>query len=301
LIVAAMSEGALQQLTRAAQIEEERGSSRFIADFPQPWPGFRDEAHVHLREVFVSRAERRRARGEGHAQTVRRVDQTDDGPVVNERKAVDALTEGDLTRIKNPDRNAATIASLREWIRAGKPKDRRPLSPKGDPIAKVRLTTTKKVDVLVREGVAERGEMVRVDVFRKKNKREAWEYYLVPIYPHQVFDAKDWPLPPNRAVSSSKPEEEWPEMTHHDFLWSAYPMCFLEVEKTDGTFIDGYFRGADRSTGAISLSSHYSRDDSVRGIGAKTLRSFKKFSIDRLGRRKEILREKRTWRGAVCT
>jgi hypothetical protein len=57
-----------------------------------------------------------------------------------------------------PDQRAATVAALREWIASGKPKDRRPLSPKGDAISKVRLATTKKVDVLVRDGVAERGE-----------------------------------------------------------------------------------------------------------------------------------------------
>lgn len=302
LIVAAMSEGALNQLTRAAQAEEERGSSRFIADFPPPWPGFRDEAHAALREVFVSRAERRRARGEAHAQTVRRVTDTGDGPVVYERKAVDALTLSDLERVKDPARNAATIASLREWITAGKPKDRRPLSPKGDPIAKVRLATTKKVDVLVRDGVAERGEMVRVDVFRKKNKRDAWEYYLVPIYPHQVFDAEDWPVPPNQAVSAYKAESEWPEMDgSFEFLWSIHSRSFAEVEKSDGTFIDGYFMGLHRTTGAISLSAHYSRNECVEGIGARTLKSFRKYAIDRLGRRTEIVSEKRTWHGAVCT
>lgn len=302
LIVAVTSESALQQLTRAAQVEEERGSTRFIADFPQPWPGFREEANARLREVFVSRAERRRARGEGHAQTVRRVGQTQDGPVVYERKSVDVLTEADLARIKDPDRNAATVAALREWIVAGKPNDRPPLSPKGDAISKVRLATIKKVDVLVRDGVAERGEMVRVDVFRKKNKRDAWEYFLVPIYPHQVFDAVDWPTPPNRAVSAFKDESDWIEMTpDYEFAWSFYPMCFIELEKPDGTFIDGYFRGMHRGTGNISVSRANSKDDRVEGLGPRRLKSLSKQSIDRLGNRNEILREKRTWRGAVCT
>lgn len=302
LIVAAMSESALNRLTRAAQIEENRGSSRFIADFPAPWPGFRDEAHAALREVFVSRAERRRARGEGHAQTVRRVKDNGDGPVVYERKAVDALSIGDLDRIKDPERNAATVASLREWIEAGKPKDRRPLSPKGDPIAKVRLSTTKKVDVLVRDGVAERGEMVRVDVFRKKNKRDAWEYFLVPIYPHQVFDAEDWPEPPNQAILQAKPESEWPTMADgFEFMWSVTSQSFIELEKADGTFIDGYFRGVDRSTSNFNVAAHHSKDALVRGIGPRSLKSLRKFAIDRLGRRTEILSEKRTWHGAVCT
>jgi len=252
--------------------------------------------------VFVSRAERRRARGEAHAQTVRRVEDAADGLVVYERKSVDALTEADLDRIKDPDRNAALIASLRQWIRDKKPKDRRPLSPKGDPVAKVRLRTTKKVDVLVRDGVAERGEMVRVDVFRKKNKRDSWEYYLVPIYPHQVFDREDWPSPPNAAIQAYKPEADWPHMNDgYEFTYSIYPFSFVEVEKADGTFIDGYFRGAHRTTGAINLSPHYTRDESVDGIGARTLRSIKKINIDRLGNRTEISREKRTWRGVVYT
>lgn len=302
LIVAVTSEGSLQQLTRAAQVEEERGSSRFIADFPQPWPGFREEANARLLEVFVSRAERRRARGEGHAQTVRRVDQTEEGPVVYERKSVDALSLADLERIKDPHRNAATIAALREWISAGKPKDRRPLSPKGDAISKVRLATTKKVDVLVRDGVAERGEMVRVDVFRKKNKRDDWEYYLVPIYPHQVFDPIDWPNPPNRGIQANTDESSWPEIdAFFEFMWSLYPLSYIEVTKQDGEVIEGYSRGASRSTGALTLSPAHSLQETRAGIGVRTLLKIRKIQIDRLGRGGEIISEKRTWRGAVCT
>jgi len=317
LIVACMSEGALNQLTRAAQVEEERGSSRFIADFPAPWPGFRDEAHDRLREVFVSRAERRRARGEGHAQTVRRVEDSTDGQVVYERKRVDdKFKREDLARIKDPDRNAALIAELTRWLDAGRPKDAPPVKRFGgrnadgiekeperfEPITKVRLATTNKVDVLVRDGVAERGKMVRVDVFRKKNKRDAWEYYLVPIYPHQVFDAEDWPEPPMRAILPAKPESDWPDVrVGYEFLWSVYSQSFIELEKADGTFIDGYFRGVDRSTSAFNVSAHYSKEQLLRGIGPRSLKFLRKYAIDRLGNRTEILREKRTWRGAVCT
>jgi len=317
LIVAVTSEGALLQLTKAAQLEEERGSSRFIAGFPQPWPGFRDEAHAMMREVFVSRAERRRARGEAHAQTVRRIEDTPDGQVVYERKRVDdKFKREDLARIKDPARNTAMIAELTRWLDAGRPKDAPPVKRFGgknmdgiekeperfEPITKVRLITTKKVDVLVRDGVAERGEMVRVDVFRKKNRRDAWEYYLVPIYPHQVFDAKDWPEPPNAAVAAFKDEGDWFDVSvGYDFLWSVHPFSFLEMEKPDNTFIDGYFRGMHRGTGNLNVSAHYSRDVLIEGIGPRRLRALKKYNIDRLGNRTEIVSEKRTWRGAVCT
>ena len=63
----------------------------------------------------------------------------------------------------------------------------------------------------------------------------------------------------------------------------------------------GYNRGLHRTTGALSISPSQTRDASVAGIGARTLRLFRKYAVDRLGNRTEIRSEKRTWRGAVCT
>ncbi len=302
LVVAATTNGALIRLTKAFQDAEKVGGHRDFGRLDPPWPGFVEETKSRLGTVFVSRAERRRARGEAHAATIRQIVERDGAKAIYERKSVDAMSEKDLERIKSPERNVKLIESLRAWIAAGKPKDYRPLSPKGDPIAKVRLKTNKKVDVLIRDGAADRGEMVRVDVFRKKNKKDAWEYFLVPIYPHQVADIKQWPLPPHRAVQAYKAEDEWPEMTsEYEFIWSLYPLSYVELEKSDGTFVDGYFRGLDRTTGAVGLSAHQSREALHRGIGAKTLKSFSKINVDRLGRRYGIPREKRTWHGAVCT
>ena len=65
LIVAAMSEGALNRLTRAFQAAEAMGGHRDFSRLEPPWPGFVAEAHTAERR-FVSRAERRRARGKGH-------------------------------------------------------------------------------------------------------------------------------------------------------------------------------------------------------------------------------------------
>jgi len=300
LVVAATSQSALQRLTVAFRQAEAAGLHRDFAGLPPPWPGFVAEARSKLTEVFVSRAERHRARGEAHAATVRSIGERDGAAVVFERRAVDKLTPADLERLKDPERNMAMLASLRQWIEAGKPKGTWPLSPKGDAVRKVSLVTNKKLDVLVRDGAAERGEMVRVDVFRKQNRKGRWEFFLVPIYPHQVFGGD--PSPPNRAIQADKPEEKWPEMTEgYEFLWSLMPFSYAEVEKSDRTFIAGYFRGAHRTTGALNVSPPHSRDVTVDGIGTRTLLSFRKFHVDRLGRRFEIKRETRTWHGAACT
>ncbi|MGE4278881.1 MAG: type II CRISPR RNA-guided endonuclease Cas9 [Magnetospirillum sp.] len=295
LIIAYIDQSRLQRLTELFKKAEQEGSPREFAALEPPWDGFRRDAIQAWETITVSRAERRRARGAGHAATIRQVAERDGEKVVYERKSVEALTEKDLDRVKDAERNHRVIESLRTWIKAGKPKGSAPLDHQGQPIRKVRLATNKKVDVEVRDGAADRGEMARVDVFRKANKKGKWEYFLVPVYPHEVatLDA-----PPNRAVSQ---KDEWPVMdASHEFIWSLYPLSWVRAVKSDGQVYEGYFRGLDRSTGAIAISPHYTKTEMTRGIGAKTLAEFRKFAIDRLGNLTEIQQEKRTWRGEVC-
>ena len=79
-------------------------------------------------------------------------------------------------------------------------------------------------------------------------------------------------------------------------------MVFLQAVKTSGEIVDGYFRGLHRGTGAVALSSHKNSEEVATGIGVKTLASFKKYRIDRLGlSRTEVTREVRTWHGKACT
>ena len=302
LIVAATSQAALARMTKAAQDAEQRGSRRDFSAVEPPWPGFIEETREKFIRIFVSRAERRRARGEAHAATIRQIVERDGEKAIFERKSVDALAEKDLERIKDPERNAKLIENIRAWIAAGKQKNTWPKSPKGDDVKKVSLKTNKKADVLIRDGAADRGEMVRVDAFRKRSAMDNWEYFFVPIYPHQIANVETWPTPPKYAVAAAKDEAEWFEMTDaYEFIWSLYPLSFVELEKPDGLFMDGYFRGLDRSTGNLSISPHHSKETLVRGIGPRRLKLLKKFSIDRLGRRFPIEREPRTWHGVVCT
>lgn len=298
IITAATTESMMQKLTEAFKKREALGSPRDFSALDQPWEGFRQETISMVESVFVSRAERHRARGEAHAATIRSISEVDGEPRVFERKRVADLKLTDLDKIKGVDRNAALIVSLRNWIEAGKPEGAPPLSPKGDPIAKVTLLTTKKPDVVVREGAVDRGEMARVDVFRKKTAKGEWNYFLVPIYPHQI--ARD-EAPPMSAVLQSKPETEWPIMNAEaEFLWSIGSMSYLEVIKRTGEVIEGYFRGLDRATGNIAVSMHKNSNEVIRAIGVKTLAGFRKSIVDRLGKKFETKSELRTWRGKVC-
>lgn len=311
LICAATSDSAIQRLTDRVKLAEDKADPQLFSDYKPPWETFLPDTLAAYTKIFVARTERRRARGEAHAQTVRAIGEVDGAKIVYEKKRVGQLKEGDLARIKDPERNAAIVESLRAWIANGSPEKDPPLSPKGDPIAKVTLKTTKKVDVLIRDGAADRGEMVRVDVFRKANKRGADEFFVVPIYPHQVADGEQWPNPPDRAVSAYKPEVEWPVMdASYTFCWSLYQLSLIEVVTAKNLHVLGYFRGMNRATGALIISPHHTKDDSaiVEGIGARTLKQFGKIAVDRFGMVRQsderpvyIEREIRTWRGAACT
>jgi CRISPR-associated endonuclease Csn1 len=288
----------LNSLTRAFQRAELEGRARDFSALDQPWPGFRDAAHRAFNGIFVARAERHRARGEAHAATIRQVRERDGKLVIFERKSIDALTLKDLERIKDADRNAAVQDSLRAWIEAGKPKDALPRSPKGDVMRKVRLASKDKPAISIRGGTADRGDMARVDVFRKDDAKGRARFYLVPVYPHQVATL---PTPPTQAVDAYKEEAEWTAIdASFTFAFSLFGHSFVEVTKSDGEVIAGYFKGIDRSTGALGLAEHENLLSVRRGLGARTLLALRKFQVDRLGRRFPIPSEIRTWHGAAC-
>jgi CRISPR-associated endonuclease Csn1 len=318
IVLAATTEGLLQWMTKQVQQRERQGRGDDIFHVVPPWRGFREDSiraiygEGGVGGVFVSRTERARARGKAHDATIRQIREIDGEEVVFERKAIEKLTEPDLDRIPVPapygaivdpkSLRDATVAALRAWIAAGKPKgeDKLPRSPKGDIIRKVRVESKNKVGIRVNGGAVDRGEMARVDVFRKANKKGVRQYYLVPIYPHEIATME---TPPMRAVVAYKDEGDWPVMdSTFEFLWSIESMAFLQAVRPGGEVIEGYFRGLHRGTGAIALSSHKNSDELVAGIGVKTLASFKKFRVDRLGlSRTEVTREVRTWHGKACT
>ncbi|WP_036283956.1 type II CRISPR RNA-guided endonuclease Cas9 [Methylocystis sp. ATCC 49242] len=302
IIVAATTESLLIRATREVQDIERKGLHYDLTkNITQPWPGFADEALDAVEKVFVARAERRRARGKAHDATIRHIAVRDDEAKVYERKKVGDIKLGDLIRVKDAERNAPLIENLRKWIEAGSPRDNPPLSPKGDPVSKVRLVTKNKVNITLDTGnperlaTVDRGEMARVDVFRKANRKGKYEYYLVPIYPHEIATME---TPPMRAVQGGGDDDKWPEIdSTFEFLWSINQLSLLELTKPDGEVIRSYFRSLDRNTGALTVSGIANSTATRKGIGTRTLIDFKKLHVDRLGQIFEVERELRTWRG----
>ena len=234
IVLAATSESMLQRLTRAFQRAEREGRPQAFKAFDPPWPLFRDDVKRARDGIFVARAERCRARGEAHAATIRQIAERDGRELIFERKPVnEKFTAQDLLRIKDPERNAAYVQAIRAWLDAGKPKDQLSRSPRGDVIRGAAAHQQERGCRGARRRRRSR-EMARVDVFRKKTPKGAWQYFLVPVYPHQIATLDE---PPMRAVTAHKLETSWPVMDcSAEFLWS---VTHLQLVRLFDHFVRG--------------------------------------------------------------
>jgi len=296
---AAHNEWLLNRLTRQYQRIEAENRGKWVPNVDDPWPGFRDDAIRAFESAFVSRSEKPRGRGQGHKDIIYSVGVDGGRKITYERKAVTDLTKGDLARLKDADGGNRPLAkALADWIEKGKPADEPPRSPKGDPVRKV-LLTRRGIDpsgLKLNGGHVDNADMVRVDVFHKDEK-----FYLVPIYRHQVMNRERWPEPPTKAVEIRKAVSKWGEVDKgYEFRFSLYPDTYVALVTNRGEIAEGYFRSLNINDAGVLVSLHHRRQES-RKFGSKTLNSFRKFHIDRLGRKHEIEREARTWHGVVCT
>ncbi len=144
-----------------------------------------------------------------------------------------------------------------------------------------------KTGLIVRGGIAENGDMLRTDVFCKKNKKGKEEFYLVPIYKSDL--GKDLP---NKAITRNKTEDEWTVMDESfTFLFSLFMDDLVRVQKGETVYF-GYYKGVHRGTAGITLEEH-DKKQKYEGIGSKTLDYIKKYQVNFLGEYTEVKGEKR--------
>ena len=331
LVVAAADEKTLNTMTRRYQQMDRNGQSERLPNIEAPWSDFVDDAIATLNgEWLVCRTENRRVRGAGHEETIRRAALEDGEPKkFFERKKVEALTKDDLERIPQPGRDDSKIleqhenllAALRTFVnrepKAASPEDAIwPRSFQGDVIRKIRLETKDKALRKINPkhfggtrknragGFVKNADMTRVDVYRvaedttdADGRKVTKGYYLVPVYNWQLVD-KSIPTP-MRAIASGREQGAWPEMKREDFLFSFFKDSYVTVtpSQKNKSAAEGYFRQASINTAAIKLSRHCIRDITKPEFASsiKTVRQVQKFTVDRLGRKHEIKREK--WPG----
>ncbi len=148
-------------------------------------------------------------------------------------------------------------------------------------IHSIKLKKLRKSGLLVRKGVADNGNIIRVDIFTKANK-----FYAVPLY---VSDVGRNHLP-NRAANANKLESEWPIMNESFiFIFSLFPNDWVRIQYKTGVVKEGYYCEFNRSTASISLYLHdrnkkLAKDGKNSSIGIKTVLLIEKYHVDLLGR-----------------
>ena len=286
--------------------------------FPSPWPHFRDELILHLKEdnpellkegvekfgtyppealealkpLFVSRAPQRRNGGAAHKDTIYSQPERlqAEGNVI-QKVLLSSLTLNDMDKLIDPHRNEKLYSAIRARLKQYEGKGNKAFPPdnplrkpgrNGDldgPVVRSVKLVNKLSGIPVRGGIAKNDTMLRVDIFTKAGK-----FHLVPVYVHHKV-ARELP---NRAIIAFKDENEWTLIDDSfSFCFSLYPNDLVRINlRKESQF--GYYAGCDRSTGAISLWVHdrnqqVGKDGLIRGIGVKTALSIEKFHVDVLG------------------
>ena len=276
-------------------------------NFPQPWEGFRREVLARLspnpaavipalegiQPVRVSRAPQRRGTGAAHQETIRSAKPLEQGQS-SVKVPLEKLRLQDIPNIvgAHDPRNESLIQAIHQRLVAHKGDSKKafaePLYKPSKPgkeahapqVRSVRLLDTQKSGLPVRGGIANNGDMLRVDIFTKGGK-----FFAVPLY---VADIVKKELP-NRAVLASKPEAEWTVMDEgYAFLYSLHQNDWVKISFKKDAPVEGYYAGFDRTTGAINVWAHdrnksVGKDGLMRGIGIKTALSVEKFHVDMLG------------------
>ena len=307
---------------------------RFSPKFPQPWDRFREELEARLdpvnpmdavmalhlstyepdediTPVFVSHMPKHTVTGAAHEETIR--GKTETGTVA--KTALTALKldkHGEIEGYYNPQTDPrlyqALVERLKQFGGDGakafvepfyKPKKDGTPGPRVD---KVKIAKKASLSVSTGRGVADNGNMVRIDVFHVPDDG----YYFVPIY---VADTKKAALP-SKAVVAHKLPEAWKQMKPEHFLFSLFKGDLIQVDSRKGISLSlaekaigektiqvksglFYFCGADISTGSISMETH-DRRYTKRGLGIKTLTLIEKYQVDVLGNVNKVkLPEKR--------
>lgn len=145
-----------------------------------------------------------------------------------------------------------------------------------------------KSGINIRGGLANNGDMLRTDVFVRKNAKGKDEFYLVPIY---LSDIPKGVLP-NKAIVAFKDEAEWLEMDeNYQFKFSLFLDDLVKVTKKEKEVL-GYFKGTNRCLGQITIDLPDS-SQTISSIGVKTLDKVQKYQVDPLGNYAEIKKETR--------
>lgn len=258
--------------------------------------GYSEDMLAQVKPLFVSRAPKRRNSGAAHEAKIRSIGK--EGKLLDRKLSAikTPLTELTLKKLKSIvgyGRDFALIDAIRTRLEQFDGDGKKAFASSQPPLLKpskdnakapvirsVKILQTQKSGVLIRGGIAENGDTLRIDVFVKAGK-----FYLIPLYVHHRVAG----ILPNKAIDQGKVENDWTVVDERfDFLFSVYPNDLLLIKQREKSSIQGYYAGCDRATGTINVWLHdrnvaKGTEGLIRSIGVRTALSIEKFHVDELG------------------
>ncbi len=303
IVIACSTQSMVQKLASWNRFDARRKKPSERPMPPKPWDNFRNDALEAVGNIFVSRMPVRKVTGSAHKDTIRSIRKSD-GKII-QRIKLKSLSLAALENMVDKERNIKLYNILKERLEEHDGKADKAFAepiymPVNDPtkiaprINSIRIVTKEKTGIIINGGLASNGDMVRVDVFAKPNKKGKLEYYLCPIYVYH-FTKKSLP---NRVITTGKKMSKWNEIEDKFFLFSLYKNDLVKIKKLNGKIYEGYYVTTDiDGSGRIELKGHdgdisFGNKGKLR-TGVKTLLSFEKYSVDYFGNKSRIKKEKR--------
>lgn len=128
-------------------------------------------------------------------------------------------------------------------------------------------------------GLAENGEVKRVDIFKKDDK-----YHFVFLYPSDFLKEHL----PNKSIRNIEIDDSF------EFIFSLFKDEFIEIKQKNKESFQGYFKFIE-SDGRFNILPHFQSelDKKNNRFSTGSLEYIKKYQIDPLGNKNEIKKEQR--------
>lgn len=295
-------EGQLVNTDTGEVVEWEHGKKPRL---PMPWQGFRRELLARLSEnpveairqlnltayegftgvhpVIVSRMPQRKVTGAIHEETIRSAKLVDSDRKSAVRKRLTSLSTGDLRNLVCQETDPKLYAEIcRRMDEYGGKADKafaEPMSkPTNDgspgPIVKsVKVYQPQYSGINVRAGIADNGDMVRVDVSRVQDKKGKWQHYFTPVYVCHVM-ANELPSVPG------------------EFMFALYSYDLMRFGSSEEPCL-AYYRKYNRNTQSLAVCELNNAQALRQSIGVRNLEVLEKYVMDVLGDYYRVVKEVR--------